>query len=100
MIKIRQALRSSSAKIKKFFGKDEKSKKKSRKPSMFDRIIRQLLYSEHFIQKLSNSYPIRRTARFLIRTVYGTKSAILDNRRLTNFLRIFREEYQKAIKGK
>nr|CAD2158851.1 unnamed protein product [Meloidogyne enterolobii]CAD2166733.1 unnamed protein product [Meloidogyne enterolobii]CAD2190504.1 unnamed protein product [Meloidogyne enterolobii] len=67
---------------------------------MFDRIIQQLLHSEQFIQKLADSSPIRRTARFLIRTTFGAKSKILNNKRIERFGQLFREEYQKSIKGK
>ncbi|KAL7072592.1 hypothetical protein ACQ4LE_008215 [Meloidogyne hapla] len=67
---------------------------------MFDRIIQQLLHSEQFIQKLADSSPIRRTARFLIRSTYGAKSTILNNKRIERFVKIFREEYQKSIKDK
>ncbi|CAK5028596.1 unnamed protein product [Meloidogyne enterolobii] len=68
--------------------------------TMFDRIIQQLLHSEQFIQKLVDSSPIRRTARFLIRTTFGAKSKILNNKRIERFGQLFREEYQKSIKGK
>jgi len=53
-----------------------------------------------FSVKLADSSPIRRTARFLIRATFGAKSKILNNKRIERFGQLFREEYQKSIKGK
>ncbi|KAI6235058.1 hypothetical protein M3Y95_00011100 [Aphelenchoides besseyi] len=71
------------------------------------RILRQLLNNERVIQKMADSWLMRRLARFTLSTFYKTthrlerfQSNSRVTRRLSNFSQTFRKELRKSLEEK
>ncbi|XP_060528412.1 protein NCBP2AS2 homolog isoform X2 [Cylas formicarius] len=73
---------------------------------VFRFLIRYLANNEHLVQKLSESYPMRRAAQLVVRVMFHGKNFIEENRlheKLTpeqfkTLMRDIAENFQKQIK--